>query len=74
MIREQDFMNAIIEVDEIFDKFFDLIDNKLQKNIECFSTYVLKGAQLQSENKFLKERLETMDKRELDYIEILKSK
>lgn len=73
-IKEQKFINAIIDLDSEYDSFLKYVDRKLNKALSHYEDYIVNGAKLREQNNFLKERLATMDERELMYLELLKNK
>ena len=73
-IKEQKFINSIVDLDSAYDSFMDHVEQKLDKSLKQYIDYINNGAILRQQNEFLKERLEIMDKRELMYLELLKRK
>lgn len=73
-IKEQKFINAIVDLDSAYDQFMDHVEKKLDKSLDQYIDYINKGAELREQNEFLKDRLDIMDKRELMYLELLKRK
>lgn len=73
-IKEQAFISSIVDLDTEYDNFMTSVENVLAKALYQYEDYILNGAKLREQNQFLRERLEIMDKRELEYLEILKNK
>jgi hypothetical protein len=70
-IKEQKFINSIIELNTEYELFMTHVDKKMNGIVNQYADYVNNGAELREQNRFLKERLEIMDKRELTYLELL---
>lgn len=73
-IREQKFVNSIIDLDTEYGLFMDHVERKLNEALAQYADYINNGGKLREQNNFLKERLETMDKREMIYLELLKNR
>jgi hypothetical protein len=73
-LNEQNFINAVIDLETEYSVLIDNVANMITQALGQYEDGIKNGADLRDKNNFLSERLKIMDDRELDYIEILKSK
>lgn len=71
---EQNFINAIIDMDVIHTQLLNSVNIHIHKCIQQYATYINKGGQLEAENQFLRERVAHLEKREDEWIQIFKEK
>ena len=70
--KEHDFLNAISELDKAQSIFMDKIHTHIHKCLSQYAFYINQGASIKIENEFLKERLNSLEKREDEWIKILR--
>lgn len=73
-INEEKFLTSIVDLDQAHSDFMDSIENLIVKSLIQYEDYINNGTKLREQNKFLKDRLDIMDKRELTYLELLSNK
>lgn len=71
-VKEEKYIAAIIELDEVYSEFVEFVDRKLNDILIQYADTVNEGAKIMDENEFLKSRLKIMDEREFKYLELLK--
>ena len=69
--KEEAFLNAITDLEQVYNEFINYVQNKLDKSLVQYAKSINNQTNLEIENRFLKERLHIMDKRELTYLELL---
>ena len=73
-VNEEAFISSIIELDETYSNFVDHVENKLQKVVSKFAKSCNDYTHIIEQNEFLKERIEIMEKREYQYLEIISNR
>ncbi|HUX78205.1 MAG TPA: hypothetical protein VMW10_00445 [Alphaproteobacteria bacterium] len=73
-LKEEKFLSAISDLETVNSQFMTSIETLINQALASYVDGINNGVKLREENTFLKERLEVMDKREFDYIELLKAK
>ena len=73
-LKEERFLSAISDLETVNSQFMTSIETLINQALASYVDGINNGVKLREENTFLKERLEVMDKREFDYIELLKAR